>query len=103
MKADRVPITGEDLARFLGRRLPDHMIPSHLQVVDALPLTDNGKVDRRTLKGWRPAPVASGRPAGVEEPVDELESTLAGVWAAHSASRGSAVRRVCSTSAPTPW
>ncbi len=38
-----------DVREALGRGLPDYMLPSALVVLDALPLTANGKVDRRAL------------------------------------------------------
>ncbi|KPC62704.1 non-ribosomal peptide synthetase [Streptomyces chattanoogensis] len=83
LKIDRAAVTEDELARFLAERLPAHMIPSHLQVVDALPLTSNGKVDRRTLAGWRPTPVAAAeRAETAEAPADELEARLAELWAA---------------------
>ena len=39
----------EELRRFLGRVLPDAMIPSAFVFLAALPLTPSGKVDRRAL------------------------------------------------------
>ena len=38
-----------ELRSFLGLSLPEHMMPSRLVAIDALPLTSSGKVDRRAL------------------------------------------------------
>jgi amino acid adenylation domain-containing protein len=38
-----------ELRTFLKRRLPDHMVPSAFVLIEALPHTPNGKVDRRAL------------------------------------------------------
>ncbi|WP_238009491.1 amino acid adenylation domain-containing protein [Dactylosporangium sp. AC04546] len=45
-----------ELTTWLGGRLPEHMVPATLQVLDAIPLTAAGKVDRRAL----PEPVLRG-------------------------------------------
>ncbi|MEU7892851.1 amino acid adenylation domain-containing protein [Nonomuraea sp. NPDC049152] len=66
----------EELAGFLRQRLPDHMVPSSFTELDRLPVTANGKLDRKALPD--PAPVAR---APYEAPRDELEETLAGIWA----------------------
>src|SRR5215475_3161085 len=42
-------LSTEDLRRFLARSLPDYMIPSSFVVVPAMPVTANGKLDRRAL------------------------------------------------------
>ena len=80
VKTDRVPVTEAELARHLATRLPAHMIPSHLQIVDALPLTGNGKVDRRTLQGWRPASAEDERSPSADAPADEFEARLGALW-----------------------
>ncbi|WP_037973202.1 AMP-binding enzyme, partial [Streptosporangium amethystogenes] len=49
-----VPVDAEEIdeglanvvGEFAARRLPDHMVPSALVVMEALPLTVNGKLDR---------------------------------------------------------
>jgi len=34
---------------MLAERIPAHMLPSRIRLLDAMPMTVNGKVDRRTL------------------------------------------------------
>jgi amino acid adenylation domain-containing protein len=43
------PPTAEDLRVFLEARLPDHMVPSAFKLLDSLPHTPSGKIDRRAL------------------------------------------------------
>ncbi|MEV7094866.1 non-ribosomal peptide synthase/polyketide synthase [Amycolatopsis sp. NPDC051045] len=65
-----------DLRAWLQRDLPDYMVPSAFVTLDALPLSANGKVDRRAL----PAPAAEPA-AGYVPPRTEAERVLAEVWA----------------------
>lgn len=79
-KAGVAPLDPADLAAHLAQRLPGYMVPSRIEVVDALPLTGNGKIDQATLRGWadtraEPAPAADSAPS------DGLEAELAGIWA----------------------
>jgi amino acid adenylation domain-containing protein len=67
-----------DLHRQLALQLPEYMLPSAWVMLDAIPLTSNGKVDRRAL----PPPVAAGdggAPRGA--PRTPTEELLAGLWA----------------------
>jgi len=61
----------------LGEHVPDYMVPSGLVRLDALPLTANGKLDRKAL----PEPVQAGSDKAFEAPLGEAEETLAEVWA----------------------
>ncbi|HEV3048979.1 MAG TPA: phosphopantetheine-binding protein, partial [Longimicrobium sp.] len=59
--------------------LPEHMVPSALVVLEALPLTPSGKVDRRALPSPFVDRTAPGR--GYTAPRTEVEVRLAGIWA----------------------
>ncbi len=42
-------ISGNELREYLRQRLPEYMVPSAIMVLDAFPLTPNGKIDRKAL------------------------------------------------------
>jgi aspartate racemase len=68
----------EDLMAHAAKKLPAYMLPSAIVMVERLPLTANGKIDRGALP---PPPEAPGRPAGsYVAPRDPLEARLAGLW-----------------------
>ncbi|MDG4800821.1 non-ribosomal peptide synthetase [Micromonospora sp. WMMD980] len=69
----------DDLHAFLGDRLPAHMVPEHVAVLDDLPLSGNGKIDRRAL-AERLADRAD-RATEVRPPIGPVEAALAEVWA----------------------
>ena len=78
-RGGRAPVTGELLRNFLREKLPEYMIPSVFVMLEALPLTPSGKVDRRAL----PVP-DQNRPELKEAfvaPRTPAEKVIAGIWA----------------------
>jgi natural product biosynthesis luciferase-like monooxygenase protein len=65
-----------DLRRFLESQLPSFMIPGAFVVLDALPRTPNGKIDRKRL----PNPDLIREPRAVVPPRNPIENTLAAIW-----------------------
>jgi amino acid adenylation domain-containing protein len=70
------PPAAEELRRFLGERLPAHMVPAAFVTLDGLPRTGNGKLDRRSL----PDPGKPEREGSFVAPRSTLEEILAGIW-----------------------
>jgi len=75
------PGAGQDSARLraaLAQRLPDYMLPSAFVLLEALPRTPSGKLDRRAL----PAPEPAQADAGAEDsrPRTPVEEMLAAMW-----------------------
>ena len=69
--------TVDEVRRSMQRKLPEHMIPSVFVPLQALPLTSNGKIDRRALPALSEVP--AGRYVAAR---DDTERTLAEIWAA---------------------
>ena len=80
-KCDRVPLRPESVMHRLADRLPPYMLPTQLQVVDALPLSGNGKLDRQALHLWLQTPTLVPGEEASMAPGTELESRIAQIWA----------------------
>ncbi|MCF5655210.1 amino acid adenylation domain-containing protein [Pseudomonas poae] len=67
----------EALRSALKTRLPDYMVPTHLMFLERMPLTPNGKLDRKGL----PVPDVSLMQQVYVAPQSELERQVAAIWA----------------------
>ncbi len=70
-------VTSTELEEFLRRRLPAYMVPAAFVLLERLPLTPHGKVDRQAL----PEPAAASLQRYVP-PRDHLDRALRTIWAA---------------------
>ena len=71
------PLNKEGLRNYLQEKLPAYMVPGYYVAMDSLPLSTNGKVDRKQLPG------ISGEDIIRREyvaPVNELEEQLVAIW-----------------------
>jgi thioesterase domain-containing protein/acyl carrier protein len=66
----------DSLCEFLSVQLPDYMIPSYFVQLEEIPLTPNGKIDRKAL----PEPDISVSSEEYIAPGDEIEEKIAEMW-----------------------
>jgi hypothetical protein len=66
------------LRQFLKTKLPDYMVPAWIIILEALPLSPNGKVDRKAL----PSPEGSSPDVEFIAPRTPLEAELVKIWSA---------------------
>ncbi|HEX6751683.1 MAG TPA: amino acid adenylation domain-containing protein [Longimicrobium sp.] len=70
-------VDAEALREQLRRSLPEYMVPAAIVVLESLPLTPSGKLDRKAL----PAPEYAADAERYEAPRTPTEEVLAGIWA----------------------
>ncbi len=73
---DGLTVTPKELQEFLRLKLPEYMVPTHVVILDAFPLTPNGKVDRQALSVREKT---LSRPEFIP-PRNPSESKLAAIW-----------------------
>jgi len=71
-------VVSPDLRQYLATWLPEHMVPSAITVIEAIPLTPSGKLDRAQLAGMGTVSVAQN--VGYAPPQTPLEQTLVDIW-----------------------
>ena len=69
--------TAEELKSYLKERLPSYMVPNYYVRLESIPLTSNGKIDRKVL----PAPEGTGLKQGeYVTPITDTEEKLVKIW-----------------------
>jgi amino acid adenylation domain-containing protein len=76
--ADICEVLEKDIRVQLQQRLPEYMVPSAFVALQVLPLTSNGKVDRRFLTEWEF--IQRKRLLNYQAPVTATEQQLADIW-----------------------
>ncbi|HJU21041.1 MAG TPA: amino acid adenylation domain-containing protein [Casimicrobiaceae bacterium] len=76
---DEPRLTVRALHEHVASRLPSFMVPASFVEVDALPLTENGKLDQRALPD--PATSVTAPVTSYVAPRDEIERALCAIWA----------------------
>jgi amino acid adenylation domain-containing protein len=66
----------EDVRAVLSRHLPSQMVPTFFVWLDAMPMTPNGKLDRKAL----PPPAQDAELPAYEPPLTSLERDIAAIW-----------------------
>ena len=73
----QAPPVGE-IRDYLRQRLPEYMVPNDMVILERMPLTPNGKIDRRQLP--RPSQTATLQAAEYVAPSEGLQQIIASIW-----------------------
>ena len=77
--APQSPLAGSALRQWLATRLPPHLVPSVITVLDSLPLTTHGKIDRNALSAIQP-PESEVLPIDHTLPKTKVQEQITEVW-----------------------
>ncbi len=72
----QIKLSSTELRHFLQEKLPEYMIPSFFMILESLPLTANGKINRQAL----PLPTRITEEKTWELPRNPIEENLVGIW-----------------------
>lgn len=75
-KQNNKKLMESDLKNYLRGKLPEYMIPSRFIEIDKIPVTSNGKIDRKSL----PEPEESEFTSNYKPPENRIEKQLVGIW-----------------------
>ncbi|WP_280363326.1 non-ribosomal peptide synthetase [Nocardia wallacei] len=79
-KGKRRSVTEQQLTEHVAALLPDHMVPGEMSLLDALPRSANGKLDRKALAARAAAVPAAAADSSFVPPADEIEQRIAQLW-----------------------
>jgi mycobactin phenyloxazoline synthetase len=79
VRADDSRLTAEGVREVMAELVPAHMIPRHVSLVEHIPFTLAGKIDRRFVEGQLAAAVSGLAKPGHRTPSTPLESALAAI------------------------
>lgn len=67
-------LNNEDIINYLSKKLPDYMVPKLIMRLDTIPLSVNGKVNKKVL------PQPSIQPSNISVPTTDLENKVCSIW-----------------------
>lgn len=71
-------LNASELIEYLQNHLPSYMIPSHFVQIEALPLTSNGKIDKKSLPDPKESRISSGKT--FVSPKNDIEKKIVSIW-----------------------
>ncbi|MCK5056814.1 MAG: amino acid adenylation domain-containing protein [Candidatus Aminicenantes bacterium] len=75
--AEELTLSTAELREYLANKLPDYMVPSYFVLIEKIPLTPNGKIDRKMLEFYE---TNLGPGTEYAAPENEMEKVIADTW-----------------------
>ena len=73
-------INVEAIEKYMATRLPKYMIPDQIEIIDRIPLTVNGKIDRKVLNSICEERLKSNQKIAAKEQFTDIEQQIADIW-----------------------